>query len=112
TTRLVIDFMETPADAAAAAAPGPPPAALPALGQPESPITTIVLDPGHGGPENGTTGPGGTMEKNLTLAMARSLKAAIEARLGIRVILTRDDDRNMTLDDRAAVANNNKAGLF
>jgi N-acetylmuramoyl-L-alanine amidase len=40
------------------------------------------------------------------------LKATIEARLGVRVLLTRDDDRNVSMDDRAAVANNNKADLF
>ena len=44
--------------------------------------------------------------------MARRLKAAIEARLGIRVLLTRDDDRELPLDDRTAVANNNKVDLF
>src|SRR5262249_12980620 len=46
------------------------------------------------------------------LTIARRVKAAIEARLGIRVLLTREDDRNVPLDDRTAVANNNKADLF
>ena len=55
---------------------------------------------------------GGTKEKDLTLAVARRVKAAIEARLGIRVLLTRDDDRDLPLDDRTAIANNNKANLF
>ncbi len=124
TTRLVIDFAATQTAAAGSPAPppstssvptplpGPPPADLPALRQTPSPIGTIVLDPGHGGQETGATGPGGTLEKDLTLAVARRLKTAIETRLGIRVILTRDDDRSMAVDDRAAVANNNKAGLF
>ena len=44
--------------------------------------------------------------------MARRLKAAIESRLGIRVLLTRDDDRRVAIDDRTALANNNKADLF
>ncbi len=44
--------------------------------------------------------------------MARRLKAALEARLGVRVILTRDSDATVGLDDRAARANNNKADLF
>jgi N-acetylmuramoyl-L-alanine amidase len=52
------------------------------------------------------------VEKAVTLAAAKRLKAAIETRLGIRVILTRDDDRDLGVDDRAAVANNNKADLF
>jgi N-acetylmuramoyl-L-alanine amidase len=54
----------------------------------------------------------GIKEKDLTLAVARRIKAAIEGRLGIRVLLTREDDRDLPLDDRAAVANNNKADLF
>jgi N-acetylmuramoyl-L-alanine amidase len=48
----------------------------------------------------------------LTLAIARRAKAAIEARLGARVLLTRDGDRDVPLEDRTAVANNNKADLF
>jgi N-acetylmuramoyl-L-alanine amidase len=110
TTRLVIDFMATSSDTTTTA-PGLPPE-LPDLRQPATPIKTIVLDPGHGGEEGGTRGAGGTVEKDLTLTVARRLKAAIEGALGIRVILTRDDDRYMSVDDRAAVANNNKADLF
>jgi N-acetylmuramoyl-L-alanine amidase len=71
-----------------------------------------VIDPGHGGDEHGARGPKGTLEKDVTLAIARRLKAAIEARLGTRVLLTRDDDRTVALDERAALANNNKADLF
>jgi N-acetylmuramoyl-L-alanine amidase len=51
-------------------------------------------------------------EKDLTLAAARRAKGVIEARLGLRVLLTRDDDRNVPIDERAAIANNNKADLF
>ena len=54
----------------------------------------------------------GTKEKDLALAVARRVKGIIEGRLGIRVLLTRDDDRNIPLDDRTALANNNKADLF
>ena len=49
--------------------------------------------PGHGGDDVGAKGAGGTIEKDLTLAVARRLKAALEARLGLRVLMTRDDDR-------------------
>ena len=72
----------------------------------------IVVDAGHGGSEEGAKGPGGALEKNVTLSVARRLKAALEARLGVRVILTRDGDQTMALDERAALANNNKADLF
>ena len=65
-----------------------------------------------GGTEDGAHGPGGTLEKHVTLSVARRLKSALEARLGVRVILTRDADATVDLDERAAVANNNKADLF
>jgi N-acetylmuramoyl-L-alanine amidase len=75
-------------------------------------IRTIVVDPGHGGAEEGARGPDGTLEKDVTLSVARRLKMALEARLGVRVLLTRDGDETVGLDERAAVANNNKADLF
>jgi len=84
----------------------------PALGAPVSPIRTIAIDPGHGGEDEGVKGANGTKEKEVTLSVARRAKAAIEARLGIRVLLTRDDDKNVGLDDRTSLANNNKADLY
>jgi N-acetylmuramoyl-L-alanine amidase len=75
-------------------------------------IRTIAVDAGHGGEDAGVKGEGGMAEKELTLAVARRLKAAVEARLGIRVLLTRDEDRNVPIDERAAIANNSKADLF
>lgn len=115
-TRLVIDLTTAqPTETPQATVPPPEPGAAelpPAFGQPVSPVRTIAIDPGHGGEDGGARGPGGTKEKDLTLAVARRLKAAIEARLGVRVLLTRDDDRSVTLDDRTSIANNNKADLF
>ena len=75
-------------------------------------IRTIVVDAGHGGPDEGAHGPDGTLEKDVTLGVARRLRAAIEAQLGARVILTRTGDTVVPIDERAAVANNNKADLF
>jgi len=75
-------------------------------------VRTIVIDPGHGGDDHGATGGGGTTEKDVVLAFARQLKATIESRLGLRVLLTRDRDDDVPLDRRAALANNNKADLF
>jgi N-acetylmuramoyl-L-alanine amidase len=117
TMRLVVDVL-TPQTEAAVAAPAAPatttaPAELPpAFSQPVAGIRTVAIDPGHGGQDEGTHGAGGAKEKDLTLAIARRAKAAIEARLGIRVLLTRDDDRDVPIDERAAIANNNKADLF
>jgi N-acetylmuramoyl-L-alanine amidase len=71
-----------------------------------------VIDPGHGGADEGARGPGGAKEKDITLQMARRVKAAIESRIGLRVLLTRDTDEAVALDRRASVANNNKADLF
>jgi len=89
------------------------PESIPAFAQAASPsIRTIVVDPGHGGEEIGARGVNGAMEKDITLDVSRRLKAAIEARLGIRVLLTREDDRLVPLDERASIANNNKADLL
>ena len=71
-----------------------------------------MIDPGHGGDELGTQGQKGTLEKDVTLAVARRLRSLIETRLGLKVFLTRDDDRTMSLDDRSAFANNHKADVF
>jgi N-acetylmuramoyl-L-alanine amidase len=91
----------------------PPPEPPPLLDlTPSSGLRTIVIDAGHGGDEHGARGPQGTAEKNVTLGVARKLKTAIEARLGARVILTREGDQTIGLDERAAVANNNKADIF
>ena len=75
-------------------------------------IRTIVVDAGHGGTDEGARGPEGTLEKDVTLDVARRLRTAIEQRLGARVILTRSGDAVVPIDERAAVANNNKADLF
>ncbi len=92
--------------------PGPPPELPPALGHAVASIRTITIDPGHGGDDEGAKGPSGIKEKDLTLAVARRLRNTLEARLGVRVLLTRDDDRNVPIDQRAALANNNKADIF
>lgn len=118
-TRIAIE-VATPAgsDAAAAAtpppAPTPPPDAAPPplLSVPRSVLQTIVIDPGHGGTDTGVHGSAGVEEKQITLQVARRLRTLIETRLGVRVILTRDDDTPVSLDDRAAAANNAKADLF
>jgi N-acetylmuramoyl-L-alanine amidase len=79
---------------------------------PSGVLRTIAIDPGHGGDDAGARGPGGTVEKELTLQVARRLKAAIESRVGLRVLLTRDGDEAVPIDRRTAFANNNKADLL
>ena len=74
------------------------------------PARVIVIDPGHGGPDSGVTVPGG-VEKDLTLALARLLRAEIARHMSARVILTRDDDRALTVQQRAEHANRERADL-
>ena len=116
-SRLAIDIAAQTTEAAPAN-PGPTgPPQLPELPPlldlaPAGGVRTIVIDAGHGGDDQGVTGGAGTLEKTVALSVARRLKGALESRLGVRVILTRDADRSVALDERAAVANNNQADLF
>lgn len=75
-------------------------------------LRTIVIDPGHGGDERGARGRDGAEEKAIALRLAYRLKAALESALGVRVLLTRDADRAVRIDERTALANNNKADMF
>jgi len=113
--RLTVDLMPATTDVAPTPAP-PSPApdtrlVIPAQG-PATGLRTVVIDPGHGGEELGTQGPKGTLEKEITLSVARRLRTLIESRLGLKVFLTREDDRTMSLDDRSAFANNHRADVF
>jgi len=75
-------------------------------------IGKIVIDPGHGGHDYGTIGPGGMAEKDLCLDVALRLGKLIEGKLGSQVIYTRDDDTFVPLENRTALANQNQADLF
>lgn len=107
-----------PAPAAAPDAPPPPARPLPARTDLLPDFSTgpavrlAVIDPGHGGGDTGSSGASGTLEKDITLGIARQLRDAIEQRIGLRVILTREGDEAVAPDTRAAIANNNKADVF
>ncbi|MBN2088644.1 N-acetylmuramoyl-L-alanine amidase [candidate division KSB1 bacterium] len=75
-------------------------------------IDKIAIDPGHGGRDPGAIGPSGVQEKDVVLNIARYLKKLVESRLGIEVIMTREDDRFIPLHQRTAIANRNNAKLF
>ncbi len=77
-----------------------------------TPLKTIVLDAGHGGHDSGATGPTGLMEKDLVLDVTRRVAKLVEARLGLKVLLTRDSDNFVTLRDRTSFANRQHADLF
>ncbi|WHY77282.1 N-acetylmuramoyl-L-alanine amidase [Neobacillus sp. WH10] len=73
---------------------------------------TIVIDAGHGGIDIGASGQNGTNEKDVTLTMAKNIKNELEKRTDANVILTRNDDVNISLADRVKVADEQKADLF
>ncbi len=75
-------------------------------------VRRIVIDPGHGGKDKGAIGPNGLYEKDITLAIAKQLKKVLEKEGGYEVLLTRDTDRYMSLEERTAIANTKKADLF
>jgi N-acetylmuramoyl-L-alanine amidase len=89
-----------------------PVSAAPQSGPAGRRIQTVVIDPGHGGTESGAKGRFGNLEKDITLAIALKLKALIERGMGSEVVLTRDRDVDVSLENRSAIANNHKAGLF
>jgi len=75
----------------------------------------VVVDAGHGGPDNGMTGPIGTpawfVEKDVTLSVAKKLAAALKAR-GVDVLMTRTTDTLIALSDRGRIANSNHGDVF
>jgi N-acetylmuramoyl-L-alanine amidase len=116
--RLVIDL--EPTDSASfAAAVAAHPAAPPPAPTESAPIAperadkpTIVIDPGHGGVDVGATGAHGEQEKTIVLDFARLLKAKLEASGKLRVLLTREADVFVPLDERVRVARRADARLF
>jgi N-acetylmuramoyl-L-alanine amidase len=119
--RLVLELIETdrasmeqlplrPAVAEANAAVTAP-AAVPAAPKPVDPRPVVVIDAGHGGPDNGTQS-NGEMEKNIVLAFALALRDRLEKVGKYRVVMTRTDDTFIPLDERVKVARTQSAALF
>ncbi len=77
-------------------------------------LSTVVIDPGHGGKDPGCTSPSGkTLEKTIVLDIGKRLKSKINAGFpGVKVIMTRSDDTFISLQERANIANRNNADLF
>jgi N-acetylmuramoyl-L-alanine amidase len=97
--RLVVDVARV---AAAGEVPAP---AVPAR------AWTVVIDPGHGGTEEGAKGPDGLLEKDAMLALSKTVQDVL-VRRGYRVVTTRSSDVGVGLEDRAASANAAKADVF
>ena len=114
---VIFAFVTRSSDAAAQASLTvnlPPPASDRIYGSPAArgrPI--VVIDAGHGGRDPGATSVSGQIrEKQLTLVLAQALRDELVKRGRVRVAMTRDDDRYLTLDERAAVARRLSAAMF
>jgi N-acetylmuramoyl-L-alanine amidase len=106
-SRVVVDVFREKATPAAKAGEKQAKAAPPALK-----AFRIVVDPGHGGKDPGALGPGGLLEKDVVLAVAKDLAELLKERLACEVKLTRSDDRFIPLEERTAIANAFGADLF
>ncbi|MFP2925476.1 N-acetylmuramoyl-L-alanine amidase [Pyxidicoccus sp. 3LG] len=74
-------------------------------------VRRVVIDPGHGGHDTGAIGKGGTREKDVALSVSKKLAEELREK-GLEVVLTRDDDRFIRLEDRAKFANAEHGDLF
>ncbi len=109
-----------PASAPAAPAPATAPSAPPAAPAPPTPgerrrvdrLVIVALDAGHGGEDPGAIGPGGLREKDVVLALALALREELNALPGMRVMLTRDADFFVPLQERVRKARRVQADLF
>ncbi|HXF87486.1 MAG TPA: N-acetylmuramoyl-L-alanine amidase [Xanthobacteraceae bacterium] len=116
--RLVVDLVATDRESflrAIAPAQPPPPAQAarpPAPDAKADPRPLIVIDPGHGGIDNGTRAPSGESEKTLVLDFALLLRDHIEKSGKYRVLMTRTDDTFVPLAERVRIARANQAALF
>ncbi len=115
--RLVVDVV--PQDQSPPPAADEPSTPAPPLDVPLQPVPppnksykTIVLDPGHGGKDPGARGLRGTEEKDITLKVALKLKELLSKQPGVRVLMTRDKDVFVELEERANFANSSGADLF
>jgi N-acetylmuramoyl-L-alanine amidase len=77
-----------------------------------APLKTIVIDPGHGGGDPGASAPDGVAEKDIVLAFAKTFKTTLEQTGHYKVVLTRDTDVFLPLEQRVKIARDNSADLF
>lgn len=116
--RLVVDlYSKVPVESIQPTAAVEPPAVVspqtaPARRPMQRAIKTIVIDAGHGGKDPGAMGRGGTAEKDITLKVSLLLRDLLIKRLGTQVVMTRDRDVFVELEDRAKFANRQDADLF
>lgn len=78
----------------------------------DDPARVVVIDPGHGGIDTGAISPHGSFEKDIVLAFSRILQQKLEASGGYKVLLTRDGDAFLRLDERVEFGRRSRADLF
>jgi N-acetylmuramoyl-L-alanine amidase len=117
--RLVLDVVPSglpssvqPPEVTEPVAAPPPPLPPQPLPPRAKAFTTIVIDPGHGGRDPGAHGYRGTEEKDITLKVGLKLRELLKKDAGVRVLMTRERDVFVELEDRARFANSSEADLF
>jgi N-acetylmuramoyl-L-alanine amidase len=75
-------------------------------------LARVVIDPGHGGHDQGTHSKAGMLEKDLVLDISNRLAEMLRTRMGTEVVMTRSDDTFLSLEERTRLANDAKADLF
>ena len=91
----------------------PPEPAKPSLAQQLGlKIKRIVVDAGHGGKDSGAVGKNGLKEKDVVLKIAKGLKETLSKETGAEIVMTRDDDTFIPLEERTAIANTKEADIF
>jgi N-acetylmuramoyl-L-alanine amidase len=112
--RILSPPAAVPPRAASASRPAEPPLATASRTLPREVARPfkVMIDPGHGGKDPGARGLGGVVEKDVVLSVARDLAERLRREPGIEVLLTRNDDRFLSLEERTAIANAAEADLF
>jgi len=104
------EFRRVAAESAAKSAKAGPGTVLPAMVTDPRPV--VMIDPGHGGIDPGAAASGGVLEKELVLSFARELRKKLQASGRYRVLMTRDQDVFISLEERVRIARAAKAELF
>jgi N-acetylmuramoyl-L-alanine amidase len=85
---------------------------LPASSRAAERPARIVVDPGHGGAQEGATSPAGLLEKDISLQIAQRVREHLEKELGAQVLMTRDEDQSLPLPERVEFSNKQRPDLF
>lgn len=110
---LPVDQLPSPSEVKQRLGTSGAPGGVPLAAQFGLSVKRIVLDPGHGGKDTGAIGKKGTREKDIALDIARQTRALLQKKLpGVEVIMTRDEDVFVPLEERTRIANDASADLF